>query len=167
MDNEKLHQSRLTGLRAVLVLTFIGSGATLLSYLFTGLLLPQMQAIYDSGALPVPKEATVAFETLLSRPRAFFFINAALCALSLAGAILMWQPRKNGLHYYVVAQMLMVAVALVFLGRTGVMLGDVMLSLLFIVYYFFALRSLGFFKKGERENPTDDGTQEKQDSADD
>ncbi|MDY5969146.1 MAG: hypothetical protein SPJ13_03915 [Bacteroidales bacterium] len=166
MDTNSLNNSRLRGLRTVLVLTFIGSGSMLLSHFFTGLLLPQMQAVYDSGALPVPEETTVAFETLLSRPRAYFLINAVLYSLSLAGAILMWRLKKNGFHYYAVAQLLLIVVALIFLGRIGVMVGDIMLSLLFIAFYYFSFRNLDSLKKNEQTSSSHNNQDEKPDNAD-
>ena len=153
MDQDTQERSRLISLRAVLVLTFIGSGANLLSHLFTGLFLTQVRELYSSGVMPVPSEVQAALEALLSRPRLYFLSNALLYAISVIGAALMWRPRKNGFHYYAMAQLMLVAVALIFVGRTGVMVGDVMLTALFIGFYYLALRALGAFQRPSEEPP--------------
>ncbi len=137
------YKMRLRSLRIVLVLTFIGSGMMLLSSLFTAVMLPFMQEMRDSGAIEMTGIMAEMYEMVLAIPQAYYAICAVLYALSLAGAIMMWQLRKNGFHFYTTAQLLVIANVLVFIGRSGILIGDIMLTVLFVAYYYFALRNLG------------------------
>lgn len=125
-----------------------------------------LKAMYQSGSMPFPSELTVYVEQLLETPRSFFFCNALLYALSLTGAILMWNLRKGGFHLYTLAQLLVMIVTLLFLGRERLPLGDIMFTLLFVVYYYMALRNLGVFSRAGAMS-TDDGSQDPQDGGSD
>ncbi|MBQ3948954.1 MAG: hypothetical protein II661_00625 [Bacteroidales bacterium] len=132
----------------MLVLSFIGSGVSFLSNFMTGAILPFAKTMYESGSMTFPSEMTVYVEELLETPRSFFFSSALLYGLSLTGAILMWNLRKSGFHLYTLAQLLILLITLLFLGREHVALGNIMFTLLFIIYYYIAMRNLGVFDKG-------------------
>ena len=59
--------------------------------------------------------------------------------------LLMWQLRKNGFHCYTLAKLMLMLMPLLFLDRSYVGFGDMMMAVLFIVYYFFLMKSLGAF----------------------
>ena len=141
-DNEQLYLRQQRSLRVVLVLSMIGSGFMLLNYLLTGLMLPTMRTLYFSGSLTFPAEMTTYIEQTLETPRSFFLCCSILYAMSLAGVIAMWKLRKSGFHLYAMAQLLVLLVTILFLGRDHISLGDVMLTLLFIAYYYIAFRAL-------------------------
>jgi hypothetical protein len=103
---------------------------------------------------------TVFVEQLFETPRSFFLCSALLYGLSLAGVILMWNLRKSGFHLYTLAQLLILLVTLLFLGRERVPLGDIMFTLLFITYYYVALRNLGVFSKGSEVQTSTDENEE-------
>ncbi len=162
-NQDSFEQQRRKGLvrslRIVLVLTFIGSGFSILYFLTMGIMLPFMQEMRDSGALQEMLEAmgepyqmmAEAYDMFLAMPQAYFLVGAVLYVLSLTGAIMMWRLRKNGFHFYTTAQLLLIVNALVFLGRVGVQVGDVMLTVLFVVYYYFALRNIGLLGGGKND----------------
>ena len=135
----------IRNLRIVLVLSIIGSGFSLLSYLMWGLTLPSMQALYQSGEVSLPGEFTVALEQMLYTPRSYYLCSTLLYAVSLAGVILMWNFKKSGFHLYTLAQLLLLVITVLFLGKEQLHLGNVMMTILFVVYYFIALRRLGVF----------------------
>ena len=139
-------------MRVVLILSMIGSGSSLFSSLVMTLGLPTFKSFYESGLLAYPGEMTVFIEQLLETPRAFFLCSTLLYAMSLAGVILMWNIRRSGFHLYTLAQLLILLVTVLFLGRERLMLGDIMFSLLFIVYYFIALRQLDALKQSAAQN---------------
>lgn len=158
--DEKFFLSRRRSMRIVLVLSFIGSGMSFFSYLMMSVGLSGMQAMYNAGAMTLPGEMTVFVEQLLETPRAFFVFSTLLYAMSLGGLVLMWNIRKNGFHMYTLAQLLILLVTVLFLGRERLALGDVMLTLLFIVYYFMAMRQLDALKQQKKvedseKNPTE------------
>lgn len=103
-----------------------------------------------------PSEMTVYVEQLMETPRAFFVCSSLLYAMSIGGLALMWNIRKNGFHMYTLAQLLLLLVTVLFLGRERLALGDVMFTLLFVVYYFIAMRQLDALKQqtdlGEEKN---------------
>ena len=131
----------------MLVLSFIGSGVSFLSNLMTGAILPFAKTMYEAGTMTFPNEMTVYVEELLETPRSFFFSSALLYGLSLTGAILMWNLKKSGFHLYTLAQLLILLITLLFLGREHVALGNIMFTLLFIIYYYIAMRNLGVFDR--------------------
>ena len=150
--DQKIYKSRLRSLKIVLVLSMIGSGANLISNLITGMTLPMMNRIYHSPDFNLPAEMetyTVYLEELLSLPQSYFLTHALLYCASLAGVILMWNLRKSGFHLYTLAQLLILLVTALFYSAERLSLGDVMLTLLFIVFYYLSFRTLGVFS-GEK-----------------
>lgn len=154
---QQIFETRRRNLRIILTLSIIGSGLYFISYLMTGLTLPALKATYQSGAIPFPAETAVLVEQFFETPRSFFLCSALLYAVSLTGVILMWNLRKSGFHLYTLAQLLVMLVTLLFLGRERLPLGDIMFTLLFVIYYYLALRNLGVFSRGGN-NPTPENT---------
>ena len=150
MDNnieQQIFQTRRRNLRIILVLSIIGSGLSFFAYLIYGLTLPVLKSMYQSGSMAFPSEMTVYIESLLETPRTFFVCCALLNGLSLTGVILMWNLRKSGFHLYTLSQLLILLITLLFLGKERVALGNIMFTILFIAYYYIALRNLGVFSK--------------------
>lgn len=136
------YRQKVLGLRSVLVLSMIGSGWSAISYLLTGLMQPSMQKMVEEGTVKIPDEFASAFDMMMNSPRSYFLLAGALYALSLAGVIMMWKLRKNGFHYYTLAQLLVLVVTGLFLGKMYLSLGDIMLTALFVGYYFVAFKRL-------------------------
>ena len=167
MDNnleQQIFTARRRSLRIILVLSFIGSGFSLLNYLLTGTIMPLAKTMYESGSMTFPSEMTVFAEEMFETPRSFFFCSALLYAMSLAGAILMWNLRKSGFHMYTLAQLLILLVTLLFLGKERVPLGNIMFTLLFIIYYYIALRNLNVFAKETTPETLPENEERKEDS---
>lgn len=141
--NEQFLETRKRTLRIILVLSIIGSGLSCLSHLMMGAMLPAMRTMFYSGAFPYPQEVTVMMEQMFETPRPYYLCCALLYAMSVTGAVFMWNLRKSGFHLYTLAQLLVMLVTLLFLGKERLPLGDIMLTLLFITYYYIALRALG------------------------
>lgn len=140
-------------LRCVLVLSIIGSGYMLLSSLLSALFLPAMAQFLEAGSVAMPEEFQVAMEMLLHTPRSFFALSALLYALSLTGVILMWNLRPNGFHCYTLAQILLLILPVLFLGKDRLALGDIMLTALFVGYYYFTLKQIRQLQECEEAEP--------------
>ena len=158
-NSQRLFDIQKRSLNIVLVLSIIGSGLNFLSSLIWGVTLPTMQQMFNSGAITMPDSMTVAIEEFLNTPRSFFLWSALLYAVSLAGVILMWRLQKIGFHLYTLAQLFVLLITVLFLGKERLPLGDVMFTLLFVTYYYFALRRLGVFSYNQAtpengNNPT-------------
>lgn len=160
---QQIFETRRRNLRIILTLSIIGSGLYFISYLMTGLTLPALKAMYQSGSISFPPETTVLVEQFFETPRSFFLCSALLYAASLTGVILMWNLRKSGFHLYTLAQLLVMLVTLLFLGRERLPLGDIMFTLLFIVYYYIALRNLGVFSRTVANDTGESGNDNNED----
>ena len=66
----------------------------------------------------------------------------------------MWNLRRSGYHCYAIAQLLMLALPLLFIGKGFLGLGDVMMTALFLVVYYLQLKRLDVFSP--KELPSDD-----------
>lgn len=153
--------------RFVLVLSLIGSGFMFLSNLIYALTLPAMMEVFQSGAFSLPEQYQVALDMILSTPRSFYALSALLYALSLTGVILMWKLRMNGFHCYTLAQLLLLLLPLLFLGKDRLALGDIMLTLLFVCYYFFTLRRILALQQDDPQQEDDTAAMETHGAEDD
>ncbi|MBR1799329.1 MAG: hypothetical protein IJ761_05455 [Bacteroidales bacterium] len=152
-----------TTLYILLVLTFINSGLSMLSGILMAALLPQMEAIYAQGAISLPTEFSVVMENYFSIPRPYHLSVGIINALSLVGAILMWKLRPTGFHCYTIAQLLLLIIPVVFLGKGYLGIGNIMFTLLFVAAYYYLMRSLGAFSRTEEGvNDTENNDNTKQ-----
>lgn len=153
-----MNNSSLTTLRILLVLSYIGSGFSMLAYLMFALLMPQMQQVVAENPGLLPDQFVTAYERLFEVPRLYFLAIALLNFISLVGITLMWRLRPSGFHCYTLAQLLLLILPLLFLGKGYVGIGDIMFTVLFIALYYFTLRRLGIMGNGDAPNlptPTD------------
>lgn len=147
---------RLTrNLRIVLVLSCIGSGLGLTNTLTMGVCYHQFASMKEPFVQAMP-ELKVSFELMLAVPQVCYLLMAVLYALSLTGVILMMRLRRNGWHAYTLAQLLLLLVPVLFMGRTAFNIGDLMLTLLFAGFYFFTLRDIDRAKDYLKNQPTND-----------
>ena len=65
----------------------------------------------------------------------FFFITALLYAVTVGGAILMWNLRKNGFHIYTIAQILQVLAPMYFYHLPSPSFLDIIISGTFVMLY--------------------------------
>ena len=157
----------MKSLRIVLVLSMIGSGLSLLSYASFALFLPTIRQLFESGSMVLPEEMMVAVETLLQPSRFFYVLSAFFYGLSLYGVILMWRLRQTGFHCYTLAQLILLTLPVLFMGKAYFAIGDAMMSLLFIFFYFFTLKSLGVFSPQTQEDDHSLSDTQNENDADD
>ena len=129
-----------------------------LSYMLMALLLPQMKEMLAANPTLLPGEMAVTMERMMEVPRLFYAGCSLLYALSLTGVILMWNLRPSGFHCYTLAQLLLLVVPVLFLGREYLGLGDCMMTILFVGTYYLMLRGLGVFngKNEEQESVSEE-----------
>ena len=126
----------------MLVLTFIGSGCSLFAYILMGLLMPMLSQSYFAGDIPVADNMRAMYEMLFKVPRVFYILSGVCYGLSLVGAALMWNQRVWGFHAYTIAQIVILALPVVYMGNSFFNVGDAMITLLFVAYYYWAMRKL-------------------------
>ena len=159
---EQQLKSTIRNLHIFLVLSMIGSGYMLLNSIFMTAMLPTLRQFLESNLSAFPVELQAAYEVALDIPRICYALMMILYGLSLTGVILMWKFRQNGWHCYTLAQLLLLVVPVLFMGKAYLSLGDVMLSILFVVIYFVFLKSIR--KLNEMIND-DNNTQLQQDDT--
>ena len=148
------YKSNLRTLHVLLVFSFISTGIYFLSGLVSGLTLPWMTKYFAAHPNAVPDEWGILLERSLSIPQWYYLLCALLDAVSIVGLVLMWRLRKNGFHCYTLAKLLLVLMPMLFLSRSFVGPGNIMVCVLMIGFYFYLMRALGTFKDGGSPTPT-------------
>lgn len=157
-DLGKSPNTRPSSLSTVCILTFIGSGLALLSYLyftaFYSVLADTIhyEDVYDS--IPGLKES---METLLAPGRPFFLLLALTNIASLCGAYFMWNLKKIGFHIYTIAQIVGILLPLFFGVAKGIPYGSIFWSGLFVALYALNLKYMQSPSQNQ-ENDMDDKT---------
>jgi len=136
---------RPTGLTVLCVLTFIGSGLSILSYLlcfFTYDMLPNMMLLYAEslgGSLGEVYEN--AAEMFTNTARYAFLLMTIPFLTAIVGAGFMLKMRKLGFHLYVVGQILIAGFRMLILQWEFDMSG-LLISILFIALYAIYLKKM-------------------------
>lgn len=149
-SQRRLQVNRKT-LHVLLVLSFINTGSWILFHLGLCISSDTMrEAIMQTYRTMAEQNqafesALIMMEQFFAVPQWYYLLCVLLEAASVAGMILMWRVRKNGFHCYALSKLLLILLPLLFLDRSYVAVGDIMIALFFIVYYFFLLKALGAF----------------------
>ena len=146
LENEEQKPKRSSFLLVLCILTFIGSGYSLLYYLLLPLAkahLPEMMDVYrnffkDEAILNQMNEM---FDFMAAVPSWKYLLVALGFAGSVTGASLMLKLRKEGFHVYVVSQIAIFAL-LSFLigGPMKATINDILWTVTFILLYFLQLK---------------------------
>ena len=123
---------RPVNLTILCILTFIGSGLSLLSSVFV---LMAFDIIPEAARLSPMPGAEEMVQLVLKAGRLFFVVMGVLYFFSLAGAIFMWKLRKNGFHIYTISQLLMLAVPLLMIQGYQIPLASALLTASFVLAY--------------------------------
>jgi hypothetical protein len=119
-------------LTVLCILTFIGSGMNAFSNLMVFIFFDASMSV----AAQLVKSLNVpGMELFLDARPAYFAATAAINALAVAGAIRMWQMRKQGFHIYAVAQILVILAPMYFFRLPGPDFFSIILSGGFVLLY--------------------------------
>ena len=151
-----MNNPRLT-LRILLVLSLISAALSAIAYLGMALLMPTFDRVYSDNPTLLPDQMGVMWERMAAVPRLLYAVQGVMAVLSFVGCILMWNLRRSGYHAYAIAQLLLLLLPLLFLGKGYLGLGDLMLTALFLLVYYLLLRQLGIFSAA-KEEPSDMGS---------
>lgn len=128
---------RPPGLTMLCILTFIGSGVSVISSIFVILAYDLIPLAAAQSPVPNIEEM---IELVLIAGRNFFMVMGLLYALSLLGAIYMWKLSKKGFHVYTSAQLLMLIVPLLMIKGYQTPFATVLLTASFVLAYGLNLR---------------------------
>jgi hypothetical protein len=125
-------EKRTNLLTVLCILTFIGSGLNAFSNL--------MVFLFYDASMKFAAELVKAFklpgmELFLGAKPIYFAVTAVINALAVAGAIRMWQMRKQGFHMYTVAQILVIIAPMYFFRLPSPDFFSILLSGVFVMLY--------------------------------
>ena len=159
-EENRQYQTNFKALHVLLILSFVYTGMWILCHFLLGLTGPDMRAtmieVYRTMAENNEKYSAFAImcEQLFAVPQWYYIICGLLDAISFGGLMLMWRIRKNGFHCYTLAKLMLMLMPLLFLDRSYVGFGAIMMAVLFIVYYFFLMKALGAFGTPTNQSDT-------------
>lgn len=150
-----------TLLKVLLVLSIINASFSILSGGMMALFLPTLDRVYSAHPEVLEEfHITATWEVLAQVPRPYYGVMALLAVLSLTGCLLMWRLRRVGFHCYLLAQLLMLLMPLLFLGKGAMGLGDIMFTALFAFYYWRLLKTLGAFSDSSESSESSENSDE-------
>ena len=145
--------NRLVLFRVLLVVSIVWEAISFVVFLIMALMAPQIGTYIQSHPQMVPSEWAVLWERMATLPRLFYASMALFQVLSVVGCFLMWYLRRSGYHFYAIAQLLMLAVPPLFLGKGYLGLGDIMFTALYLFIYYSLLKGLA----AEKAEASQDG----------
>lgn len=117
-------------LTVLCILTFIGSGTGAFSNLMITMNYDETMDYLKQEAFEWP-----LMELLSRAGYGFFLTGTLLYSTSLAGAIQMWKMRKIGFHLYLVAQILLLLLPLIYIGDYPFPWFDLLITTVFVYLY--------------------------------
>lgn len=118
------------------ILTFVGSGSSLIANSFLYLMFDQVKEIVGQQEALSFLGSEINLSFLLEIKPVFFLIQAALYFLSVFGAYQMFQLRKIGFHLYTVSQILLLIMSKIFIPSLPFPIFELMVSTVFIFLYY-------------------------------
>jgi len=100
--------------------------------------------MFEAGQFNLFKEQLdmESFKVLMDVDSGFFLFQGLLYLLSLSGAVMMWNLRKTGFHFYAVAQILLLIVYELYFTGAPFPLMPLIITIIFILLYFRNLKYL-------------------------
>ncbi len=112
------------------ILTFVGSGLGVAGFFMVSV---NYEATMEALRLIYADMPEASF--LLNAPRDFFVLSLLLSALSLLGAIFMWNLKKLGFHIYTSAQLIYLVLPFLYFGGETNPLLNIIITALFVYLY--------------------------------
>ena len=132
-------------LAVLLILTFIGSGFSMLANGIMYFTIEEWKAAYEQGVFDVLEDQLQmdALEMMLTVNPLFYLLQAVLFMFSFIGAYMMWNFNKQGFHLYSIAQILLLIIYKLFLTAAPFPLLPLLITISFVLLYY---RNLQFMK---------------------
>ncbi|HEY9115309.1 MAG TPA: hypothetical protein VIN10_11475 [Bacteroidales bacterium] len=123
-------------LKLLCILTFIGSGLSMLSNVALFSVIDQIREMFAEDPIYMVFGVEMNMSIFLNVNPWFFMIQAVLYSLSFSGALQMWKLNKIGFHIYSVAQILLLIVPKIFIPDMPFPAIDLILTGSFIYFYY-------------------------------
>lgn len=128
---------RPEGLSIVCVLSFIGGGLSFVSNFFIYLYYSSIiKAIEEDEVMKLPNiDMDMVLEILKSSGRTYYLLVSFLYIVSLYGVNKMWKLQKRGIHFYAIAQILLLILPLLFVNAGMSVFPGLIITAFFIFIY--------------------------------
>ena len=123
-------------LTVLCILTFIGSGTSLLANGVLYLMFDQLKELIEQQSVFSLMGSDVDLSFLLDIKSGFFLSQLLIYALSLYGAVQMFQLRKIGFHLYAIAQIALLIIPKIFVPNLPFPFFELMVSAVFVYLYY-------------------------------
>jgi len=123
-------------LTVLCILTFIGSGTSLLANGVLYLMFDQLKELIEQQSVFSLMGSDVDLSFLLDIKSGFFLSQLLIYALSLYGAVQMFQLRKIGFHLYTIAQIALLIIPKIFVPVLPFPFFELMVSAVFVYLYY-------------------------------
>ncbi len=130
------HKERPELLTILCILTFIGSGTSMLVNGFLFLIFDQVREVFEQqGSYQfMGSEIDLSF---LANISSWFFLWMGLAQfISLSGAFQMFQLKKRGFHLYAIAQIILLIIPKLFIPSLPFPFLEMMISAVFVLLYY-------------------------------
>jgi len=137
-EHQEENQERPQGLSTICILSFIGSGLSLLSNAFAFMFYDAFTSFLSSDEI---NDVTMAIDPKLlldfisTAGRFYFLVVAVFYSASVIGVYYMWHLYKKGIHFYAIAQISLLILPLIFIDSNLSVLPGLILSGAFIYFY--------------------------------
>ena len=118
------------------ILTFIGSGSSFMANGLLYLMIDQVKEVIGQQETFNFMGSEVDLSFILQIKPIFFLIQALLYAISIYGALKMFQLQKHGFHIYAIAQILLLITPKIFIPVLPFPFFELMISTVFIFLYY-------------------------------
>lgn len=153
--DEVRHRHNLRLLHVLLIVSFVITGSQFIwEVMGVAGVFPKISEFYANYPSEYGDIFNIRMEQEMAIPQWYNLLRILLDFTSGVGLVLMWKLRKNGFHAYTLSKLLLMLLPLMFLDRSYMGIGDIMIAVLFIIYYFFLMKSLGAFN-GEADAVAD------------
>ncbi len=138
-------QQRPSMLLALCILTIINNGFSILSGLMYYILYNKLPAILETFSETMSEKMLEingnenifeeAINLIVNTPRIYYLLLVLVAVLAIVGAIYMLKLKKLGFHFYIISQILVLALPMIFISVKSFSFGGFVISALFVYLY--------------------------------
>jgi len=131
-------EMRPQGLSTICILSFIGSGLSLLSNAFAFVFYDAFTSYLTSDEINkvvMAIDPKILLDFINTAGRFYFLITTIFYFASVIGVYYMWHLYKKGIHFYAIAQISLLILPLIFIDSSLSVLPGLVLSGAFIYFY--------------------------------
>ncbi len=130
-------RQRPDGLTFICVLSFIGGGLSFISnFTVYSVYSELLQAFEDGLFIELPNmDMDMVYNLLKSSGRSYYLFVAIAYVGSIYGVYKIWNLKKVGIHFYAIAQIILLILPLIFIDSTFTVLPALIITAAFIYIY--------------------------------